>query len=78
MEKMIPLLILFLFTYLVSTYWLRKYNKKNKIESIDSNRKMDFGKLVNVHIRNVKIGSIILIAVIVLKMIYLFLNENLH
>ena len=75
---MIPLLILFLFTYLVSTYWLRKYNKKNKIESIDSNRKMDFGKLVNVHIRNVKIGSIILIAVIVLKMIYLFLNENLH
>ena len=57
---------------------MRKYNKKNKIESIDSNHKMDFAKLVNVHIRNVKIGSIILIAVIILKMIYLFLNENLH
>lgn len=76
MEKLIPLLILLLFTYFVSTYWLKNYNKKNEIESIDSNRKMDFGKLVNVHIRNVKIGSIILITVIILKMIYLFLNKK--
>lgn len=76
MEKLIPLLILLLFAYFVSTYWLKNYNKKNEIESIDSNRKMDFGKLVNVHIRNVKIGSIILIAVVILKMIYLFLNEK--
>jgi len=72
MGKLIPLLTLFLFTYFVSSYWLKKYSKQNKIELLDNNPKMNYGKLVNGHLRNVKIGSIILMAVVIVKMIFLF------
>jgi len=78
MEKIIPaslFLIFVVFTFLFSKYWLKKYDRKNEIESIDSNRKMDFGKLGKAHIKNVKIGSLILIVVTVLKIIYLILEN---
>ena len=71
MEKMILLLMICFLTYFLSTYWLKKYNRK-KIESINNNAKVDFGKLMNVHIKNVKIGSVILIIIIIIKMVYLF------
>lgn len=78
MKEIIPLsafLILCVFTLIISTYWLKKHDKKHVIESIESNHKMDVGKLVNIHIRNVKIGSIILIVIITLKIIYLVLKK---
>jgi len=76
MEKLTPYLILLLFTYFISSFWLKKNNKKNEIKSIDNNSKMDFEKYVNIHIRNVKIGSIFLIFIVILKMVYLYFKEK--
>ena len=76
MEKLTPYLILLLFTYFISSFWLKKNNKKNEIKSIDNNSKMDFEKYVNIDIRNVKIGSIFLIFIVILKMVYLYFKEK--
>jgi hypothetical protein len=75
MEDIIPILsalILCLITFFISKNWLKKYDTKNKIQSIDTNRKMDFGKLIILQISGIKIGSVILIIIILLKIIYLF------
>jgi hypothetical protein len=68
----IPLLVLCLFTFLISKYWLDKDALKNKIKSYND-PKIDFRKLVTIHIKGIKIGSQILIFVIILKIIYILL-----
>jgi hypothetical protein len=70
--SIIPLLVLCLITLLISKYWLEKDIKNNKIKSYNE-PKIDFRKLVNIHIKGVKIGSQILIIVIILKIIYILL-----
>jgi hypothetical protein len=68
--QIIPLLVLCLFTLLISKYWLEK--DALKIKSYN-NPKIDFRKLVKIHVKGVKIGSQILIFVIILKIIYILL-----
>lgn len=76
MNEVIPA-ILFLFlctaTFIFSRYWLRKHDSKRKIHSVNSNN-ISYEKLINTHIRNIKIGSIILIIVTILKIIYILLK----
>lgn len=71
-KQIIPLLVLCLFTFLISKYWLEKDALKNEIKSYND-PKIDFRKLVTTHVKCVKIGSQILIFVIILKIIYILL-----
>lgn len=77
MKEIIPA-ILFLtlcfLTFFLSTYWLKKNNSSKKIESISDENKMSFEKLINVHAKNIKIGSAILIIVTLLKLIQMLLK----
>jgi membrane protein implicated in regulation of membrane protease activity len=72
--QLLLFLILCLTTFFISKKWLEKYGEKSKIVSIDN--KMNFGKLIIVHISNVKTLSLILIGGIILRIIYLLLVEN--
>ncbi|WP_264535499.1 hypothetical protein [Flavobacterium sp. N1736] len=78
MNEMIPAILFLLLcvtTFIFSNYWLKKNDLKAKIHSVDTENKMNFEKWISIHIKNVKIGSIILIIITVLKIIQILLKN---
>ena len=78
MNEIIPailFLLLCIITLIFSNYWLKKDNSKAKIHSIDTESKMNFEKWISIHIKNVKIGSVILIVITILKIIQILLKN---
>ena len=78
MNEIIPailFLLLCIITLIFSNYWLQKNDSKAKIHSIDTESKMNFEKWISIHIKNVKIGSIILIVITILKIVQILLKN---
>lgn len=78
MNEIIPamlFLILCFTTFFLSKYWIKKYDSTKKIESISNENKMSYERIINIHAKNVKIGSVILIIITFLKIIHIFLTK---
>jgi hypothetical protein len=77
MEKitpMIPLFILALFILLVANYFLKR-DKKDNLDSINSESEIDFNKYINIKTKYAKIFSIVIIIFIIIKVIFIIITN---
>jgi len=72
--SMIPLFILCVFIYFMSSYFLKKDNQKNK-DSRDNFSNMNFNKYINLKTKYVKFFSICIFIFLLLKVTYIILAE---
>ena len=66
--KMMPLFLLCVIIFFVTSYWLKDNNKLN-------NQKLNFDYYVNTKIRYAKLFSIFILGVMVIKIIYILLTH---